>query len=548
MRPSNLWKHAALPSATVACLRVNDLPQKDTEGRRRERARGFRWLAALLSCSFVLVGPLQVFAQRPLPPPKPDKPMLVSPGIELLGYYLRGRALSIDQAVQLALVTNRPLAISTATLLAAEGRTAEAYAALNPTVYGAIDELRLNNSVSNKTLTVLDPKNFNKPIGAEIVNENIQQSLFSVTAQLPIDISGMLHVATQQAKLQELAYKMDVAAARNEITGDVKGAFYDELRAKALLNVAQEDLKNSQDQLHDAQAKLEAQVVTKFDVLRAETTVAASEQNVIVAKNTVQTDLAILNMIMGIKVDTQLDVTEDGAVEQPSATQPIAQQTDGSLGPEFDTDLKEALQDRPEIKSAQNFVEAAQKGVTLALRSDMPSMALGWSYLYAPNAGGSNPLVHTWVGSASIFVPIYDGELARARRIEARGNLASLQVQQRQAVDEVTLEAERAYLFVDQAQQRVVVANQTLIQAQAAFDLAKVRYTAGVSAHAGISPLLELSDAQAALTQAESNQVNALYDYNSAVSQLNRALGRYSFLPEPPHKSGESAAAMQRKG
>jgi len=108
------------------------------------------------------------------------------------------------------------------------------------------------------------------------------------------------------------------------------------------------------------------------------------------------------------------------------------------------------------------------------------------------------------------------------------GTLANAEVVKRQATDQVTLEAEQAFLSVNEAQQRVDVANQSLTEAKAAFDLAKVRYTAGVSAHAGISPLLELSDAQSALTLAESNQVNALYDYNSANARLDRALGRYA--------------------
>lgn len=463
--------------------------------------------------------------------PAPDKPILVSPGIKLLSKYLTGRTLTIDRAVQIGLITNRNMAIATATLLSAEGHTGEAYAALNPTVFGAVNELRLNDSVANKEITNIDPHNLNNPIGAEVVNENVQQSLFSVQANLPVNISGELHVAGQEAKLQELSYKMDVAATRNSIVAAVKGAFYDALRAQALLKVADEDLSNKQVVLHDAQAKLEAQVVTKYDVLRAQTDVAAAQQNEIFAKSAVQADLAALNFVIGIDVTTPLELTESGAVTQPPAAEASAPQLAGALGAEFDADLNEALRNRPEIKSAQNLVNAAKKGMTFALRANLPSFDLNWSYLYAPNAGGTNPLVHTWLAGAFLTVPIYDGELTRARRVEARGDLASTQIQQRQAVNEVTLEAEQAFLSVGEAKQRVIVATQTLVQANEAFDLAKVRYVAGVSAHAGISPLLELSDAQAALTLAESNQVNALYDYNGALSNLDRALGRYATAP-----------------
>ena len=105
---------------------------------------------------------------------------------------------------------------------------------------------------------------------------------------------------------------------------------------------------------------------------------------------------------------------------------------------------------------------------------------------------------------------------------EARGEVATAQVQQRSAEDEVSLEVQQAYLAVQDATDRVQVANQTLAEAQEAFAIAQRRYNAAVS------PLIELSDAQTALTQAESNQVNALYDYNGAAAELDRAMGRYA--------------------
>ena len=188
------------------------------------------------------------------------------------------------------------------------------------------------------------------------------------------------------------------------------------------------------------------------------------------------------------------------------------------------------MANRPEIKEATFYIEAAQKGITLARRSELPSFNLSFSYLYAPNAGGTSPLINTWQAQAVLSVPIFDGGVARARHQEAQGNLSGAETVKRQTIDGVTLDSEQAFLALNEARQRVDVASQSLKQAQEAFQLAKVRYQAGVSSRAGISPLLELSDAQAALTLAESNQVNALYDFNSASARLDRALGRYATI------------------
>ena len=135
---------------------------------------------------------------------------------------------------------------------------------------------------------------------------------------------------------------------------------------------------------------------------------------------------------------------------------------------------------------------------------------------------------------ASLSVPIWDGGVAAARAEQAHASVATAETNRRLAVDQVTLEVRQAYLNLLQARDRVAVANSALATAQESYRLARVRYNAGVTSQAGVSPLLELSDAQNALTQAENNVVSALYDYNSGRAQLDKAAGRYSYAANAP--------------
>ena len=124
--------------------------------------------------------------------------------------------------------------------------------------------------------------------------------------------------------------------------------------------------------------------------------------------------------------------------------------------------------------------------------------------------------------------------MSGARVTQARADVATAETNRRQAVDVVNLDVRTAYLNLLQSRDRVAVANQALSEAVESFRLARVRYTNGVST------LVEVSDAQNALTQAENNQVNALYDYNNARASLDKAAGRYAYLgnaagfPAPP--------------
>jgi outer membrane protein len=89
----------------------------------------------------------------------------------------------------------------------------------------------------------------------------------------------------------------------------------------------------------------------------------------------------------------------------------------------------------------------------------------------------------------------------------------------KQAKEGIALEVRQAYLTLQDAQKRLAVAQKGLAQATEALRLARVRFEAGVS------PQLEISDAELAFTQAQTNLVNAQFDYLDAYAALLRAIG-----------------------
>ena len=187
--------------------------------------------------------------------------------------------------------------------------------------------------------------------------------------------------------------------------------------------------------------------------------------------------------------------------------------------------VQEALRLRPEILEGDANIAAARKGIQLARRSVSPTLGITGGYNYTPDAGGFAPKTTSGQAILSLNFPIFEGGLARAREKEARADVATAETNRRQSVDLVVLEVRQTYLNLMQARDRVAVANRALAQAREAYRLAKVRFDAGVSQAQGVSPLLELSDAQNALTQAENNQVDAVYNYLVARAQFQNAVG-----------------------
>lgn len=509
------------------------------------------------------------------PQPRANRPTLTSPTlIQIRGTALK-RPLTIADAVALALATNRSLALSAEQLQLARGRVNEARAAFLPTLgatYNFSDLLQGGQVINFGSGSTTGSTTGSAPI----VISTQYTSTFGAAATLPLDIAGLLRAAVDQARFQEIATRIDINRTRNQIVLDTKTAFYNVLLAQALVTVAQETLQNNLDRLSDAQKKYAAGTSAQFDVIRAQTDVANAQQQLIQAKTNVSLTIAQLNNTIGINVDAPIQVTEAGAVETPPGVAPSsvpasapngaipnpntpspappvptapatpgtsAQSNPGvntssqaydvrfdtlNLGSEYERARDEAVRIRPDILEQDANIAAARKGILLARRSVLPSLGLSLSGQYAPNAVGFAPQTTTGVFGIAISVPIFDAGVANARVQQARAQVAEAETNRRTAVDAVILEVRQAYLTLVQQRDNVAVANQALSQARESYRLARVRYDAGVST------LVEVSDAQAALTQAENNQVNALYNYNAARARLDKAVGRYAYVTTGP--------------
>jgi outer membrane protein TolC len=128
--------------------------------------------------------------------------------------------------------------------------------------------------------------------------------------------------------------------------------------------------------------------------------------------------------------------------------------------------------------------------------------------------------VEGWNAGAQLSWNIFDGMLTRGKITQAR----ALHEKSKTEIDDtgrrIELEVRTAYSFFVEA--REVLESQKKVQEQAeeALRLARAR------ADAGTGTQLDVLDAQTALTEARTTQVQALHDYTVARARLERAIGQ----------------------
>ncbi|GBC93618.1 Solvent efflux pump outer membrane protein SrpC [bacterium HR15] len=410
--------------------------------------------------------------------------------------------LTLEEAIRMALKGNRALQIAQRTLEKARERVSEARGAGNLQIQSSSTYTRFDRVATAR----FGPQ--------EVRLGNIENRVAVLTLTQPVDISGIIRTGVRAASLGYELTLLDYERTRNELILQVTNAYQNVARAESFVRVAEEALKNAQERLRITRTQVDTGVASRFDLLRAETQVAQNEQALLNARNQVEIAKAALNNLLGRDLNAPVQVVLPDSL-------PAMEQ-------ELDALIHEAYARRPELRAAERNRELARVNIDSARRGNLPTLALNGQWNFNLNTSVFNPRRQTFTATAILSFPVFDGGITRARVEQAREDLQIAEINLQQVKEGIALEVRTAYLNLKDAQKRLEVARKGLEQATEALRLARIRYEAGVS------PQLEISDAELAYTQAQTNLINAQFDYLNAYAALQKAVGtigeRYAAL------------------
>jgi outer membrane protein TolC len=175
----------------------------------------------------------------------------------------------------------------------------------------------------------------------------------------------------------------------------------------------------------------------------------------------------------------------------------------------------EAYRQRPESRQARLQVEAADARARRAFRDFLPDITANAFY-----GGVRADLNEVWEIGLGLSWSLFDGGNRVARYRETRVLLEGAQARVRATELDISREVEQAQINVSESNDRIQAAKTAVESALENFRLAQGRFDAGVGT------ILELTDAQLALTQTQNAETQALADYRIALARLQRAVGR----------------------
>jgi outer membrane protein TolC len=411
--------------------------------------------------------------------------------------------MTVDECVATALTQNRSIQLSKENVNLAIGKVREARGVGKP---------QMNVFAQGRDRS----DDLTMPLAVGIENQNLMIQSFpyvpkatasyGVAVSQVLDVSGMIRTGTNVAKIDAQSAGLGVSGTRNDVILQTKLAYYDVLRSEELLAVAQQAMKNAEARKHTAQALVDTGIASKVDVIRADASISAAQQSIITAQNAIQVTKSVVNRIIGVDVNTPF------AVVKPAET---IMNLDS-----YETYLNEALTKRPEAAIASKNVSTSRLRYKLAENGMSPSFVLS-AAAEIDTADRLTQDNNASIGLSAVF-PLSDGGETRGRKEQAKAGIESAKIAVEDTYAAITLQVKTAYVSVQNAAEKLSTANKELDQATESLRLSRSRYGEGMTSQ------IELSDAELAFTQAQTNIVNARYEQLGTQAELERAVGRYA--------------------
>lgn len=423
-----------------------------------------------------------------------------------------GKKLSLDECIEIALKNNSQLKNAERDIALAGTDITTARSALLPNIDA--------NFASGRYIQGPRLRKYDVPVGIDTLTGNIiyeqkdisQSKTERNSHRASVELTqtvwdwGKSWNRLTQARLMQDNAEYKLISQRNSVIYNVQEKYFELLKATKLGKVYEEAVKRSEEQLNRTKSMYDIGAVALADVYKAKVALGNDQINLINQNNTIIIARANLNYAMGIDPNspTEIQEIESGKLEMPFT---------------IESALALSQEKNPDIKRYELMLKNYNYAVRNARLAYLPSLYGYVSYSrdneYFDRVYNSK-LDENYVASLGLQMNlnIFKGLADHAELSRQRINYAKAEEELIERKRLLKVEVTQAFNVL-KANREIIEINKTnLVAANEDLRLAQERYKIGAGT------LLEVIDAQLAVTQAQSALVSAEYNFQIALCYL----------------------------
>jgi outer membrane protein TolC len=383
------------------------------------------------------------------------------------------------------------------------------------------------------------------------------------------DVTSRLSIGVNQPLLAgfgRMANERFITVARNDVaTADevfkqqvitsiaqLEDAYYNLRAFQENVQVATESLTAEQKLLDDTRRQEAAGILSRLDVITAESEVSASQRDLIVAQTSLDQQEASLKQLLSKRGDPDLDAAMIVVID------PLPEPREADL-PRLDQAVASALANRPELKEAANNLQNQGIAIQYAKNNMMPSLAVFGLYAASGLQGDSKTVSNGAIGAlGQTFGATYPETAVGAsfgasiRNRSAQADAIRSQLERNQAEismqstrNQIRLQVQQSRIGLIQGKAQVEAAREATRLALESRDAEQEKLREGLSvAYNVILKERDLVTAQYAEVQVEAAYANSLVGMDQAtgttlerngIRMADAVSGIVTTQPTPPY-------------
>jgi outer membrane protein TolC len=407
-------------------------------------------------------------------------------------------ALTLRDAIDRGLRTNLGLLVSGSASDTARGERLRSLSALLPQVNGTVSE-----TIEQRNLKTIG-FNFQFP-GVSIPTIVGPFHYTDVRASTSFSVYDYsIRKNYRASKENERAAQLSFQDARDLVVQSVASAYLLVIAGSSRVEALRAQVATDQAIYDRTSDQKLAGTAAGIDVLRAQVQLQQQQQQLLAQENQFAKDKLALGRTIGLPSGQVFTIAEAAPYSALAAMTP-------------DQALRTAYEQRADFQSAKAAARAAEESVKAARGERYPNVAVTADY------GDVGPALNsshgTFAFQAAAKFNIFDGGRISGDVIQARAALKQRQDELADLGGQIDYQVRAALLDIQSAADQVAVATSNLDLANQTLTQARDRFSAGVTDN------IEVVQAQGSVAVANDNLISALYAHNLAKVELARALG-----------------------
>jgi outer membrane protein len=412
------------------------------------------------------------------------------------------RSFTIEQAIDAAVKNNHTLETARLDMQRADDQVHEAYGLALPSLsisgtYTRSLKLPVIFLTMNGEVTTIK-------FGAD----NAYQMGFTANQTL---FNSAVFTGVGTAKTYQKVSREIYRANYNATVTNTKRSFYNVLLAQQVYETSTASLVNAEDNLRNVQILHKQEMISDYDLIRAEVqvenirpSVIEAEQNVLVATN-------MLKITMGLEAENKirtvglLDYTE----------------VDSNL-----MDPAKAISNNANLNALHYQREVGDAIIAIHRSEYLPTLSAFGNYIWQAQRNtlglSGRDILSSSQAGINLSINLFNGFQTTSRVQQAKIDQRKIDQQIDETREKLKTHLQSIALRLQEARKRMLSQERTVELAEKSFKIATARYKTGSGTQ------LEVRDADLALLRARLNRIQAIYDHCIAKTDLEEVISYYN--------------------